>query len=438
MDHIRIYKAQTQTNSPNSIFPTTKNTYLHNSVNITCFSSSPLETYALSVSKMSDNIPIEIQSEIMKRLPIKPLIQFRTVSKEWKSIIDSSMFINEHIQTQSQTQPQAHHVLLRYEIEDDPTCVSLRDDDSFPNERFNHTVPEFVNLLRNEVLVGSSHGLVCFYGSYLDMGSEIKIAVLWNPTVRKSVGIVVPNVVSMPLGNSFVGFGVCADTSDPKIVKINVFEMPSVHWEVEVFTLSSRSWKRLSINPPFELCHLKSTNIFIDGLIYWDGFHKPSLDDEPETHFIVSFDLKKEDFGEVVYLPSSLVHSDGLRFLKRNESLAVADYYIEAEDESLTCEVWRMKDGVTKSFTMMFSVKTPNGIVVHRELLGFRKNGEAIIERQFGDGDYDGQVGSVLEVYDPSSQQTDGMRIAGNANSFLLTSYIETILLLGESNSIIR
>nr|GFC74034.1 hypothetical protein [Tanacetum cinerariifolium] len=103
----------------------------------------------------------------------------------------------------------------------------------------------------------------------------------------------------MPLGNSFVGFSVCADTSDIKIVKINVLETPGVHWEVELFTLSSRSWKRLSINPLFELCHLTSKHIFIDGLIYWDGFHKPSLDDEPKTHFIVSFDLKKEEFGEV-------------------------------------------------------------------------------------------------------------------------------------------
>nr|GFB64872.1 hypothetical protein [Tanacetum cinerariifolium] len=178
-------------------------------------------------------------------------------------------------------------------------------------------------------MLGSSHGLVCFYGSYLDMGLKIMMDVLWNPTlrksvgivvpnvvsmplVRKSVGIVVPNVVSMPLGNSFVGFSVCADTSDIKIVKINVFVTPGVHWKVKLFTLSSRSWKRLSINPPFELCHLTSKHIFIDGLIYWDGFHKTSLDDEPKTHFIISFDLKKEEFGEVVCLLISLVHSDDL------------------------------------------------------------------------------------------------------------------------------
>ena len=337
-----------------------------------------------------------------------------------------------------QKQTQAHHVLIRYGIDDDLACVSVHDDDSFPNNRFNHTVPEFVNLLRNVVLLGSSHGLVCFYGSCLDMSLDtMNMAVLWNPTVRKSVGIVVPNVLSMPLGNSFVGFGVCSDTSDTKIVKVNIFETPGVHWEVEIFTLSSRSWKRLSISPPFELFHLTSNHISIDGLIYWDGFHKPSLDDVPRTHYIVSFDLKKEEFGEVVCLPG--IRTIDLKFFKPNESLAVVDNYFVEEDMAVVCDVWRMKDGVTKSFTKLFSLKTSNEILYHTNILGFRKNGETIIERFCADGDYDGQVASVFEVYDPSSRHmTNVIWDAENDGSVLLTSYIETILLLGESNSIIR
>ncbi|GKF20647.1 putative F-box domain-containing protein [Tanacetum coccineum] len=45
---------------------------------------------------MSDHIPFEIQSEIIKRLPIKPLVQCRSVSKQWKSLIDSSKFIADY------------------------------------------------------------------------------------------------------------------------------------------------------------------------------------------------------------------------------------------------------------------------------------------------------------------------------------------------------
>ncbi|GJT04695.1 phospholipase-like protein [Tanacetum coccineum] len=39
-----------------------------------------------------DYIPFEMQIEIMNRLPVKSLLQFRTISKSWKSCIDSSAF----------------------------------------------------------------------------------------------------------------------------------------------------------------------------------------------------------------------------------------------------------------------------------------------------------------------------------------------------------
>ncbi|GJV81084.1 putative reverse transcriptase domain-containing protein [Tanacetum coccineum] len=42
---------------------------------------------------MSDNMPFEIQVEIMNRLPVKSLLQFRSVSKFWKCMIDSSSFV---------------------------------------------------------------------------------------------------------------------------------------------------------------------------------------------------------------------------------------------------------------------------------------------------------------------------------------------------------
>ncbi|GJV97586.1 F-box domain containing protein [Tanacetum coccineum] len=42
---------------------------------------------------MSDKIPMEIHMEIMQILHVKYLLQFRTVSKTWKSSIDSWNFL---------------------------------------------------------------------------------------------------------------------------------------------------------------------------------------------------------------------------------------------------------------------------------------------------------------------------------------------------------
>ncbi|GJR82113.1 F-box domain containing protein [Tanacetum coccineum] len=45
---------------------------------------------------MSDSVPFDIQMDIMNRLPVKSLLQFRTVSKQWKSCIDLINFQNTY------------------------------------------------------------------------------------------------------------------------------------------------------------------------------------------------------------------------------------------------------------------------------------------------------------------------------------------------------
>ncbi|KAF5777464.1 putative F-box domain-containing protein [Helianthus annuus] len=82
---------------------------------------------------MSDNIPFEIQSEIIKRLPVKSLIQFRTVSKPWKSLIDSSPFINKYSSQHTHTQ----RLLITYDdpVDSATTYVSIADDDTFPQQK---------------------------------------------------------------------------------------------------------------------------------------------------------------------------------------------------------------------------------------------------------------------------------------------------------------
>nr|GFA46485.1 putative F-box protein At1g32420 [Tanacetum cinerariifolium] len=60
------------------------------------------------------------------------------------------------------------------------------------------------------------------------------MVILWNPFIRKSVGIPVPYVYGSPYGYTLVGFGVCPDANDPKLVKINVIKTPSISWEVQM------------------------------------------------------------------------------------------------------------------------------------------------------------------------------------------------------------
>ncbi|GJS34310.1 F-box domain containing protein [Tanacetum coccineum] len=364
---------------------------------------------------MSDYIPFEIQSEIIKKLPVKSLFQFRSVSKQWKSFIDRPEFIkNYHI---NRTNPQ-HHLLLRYNLDTVQTYTSIIDDDTFPQQKFPLTTPEPLNLLRHAIILGSVDGLLCLYGFYKDIELELKtwMVVLWNPSVRKCVGIPIPNVLYSPKGYTRIAFGVCRDTNDPKLVKINVIKTPSRCWDVQVFTLSSSVWKTVYTGVPFKSCDLFSGNFFIDGIIYWRS----------RGSFLISFDLKSEKFGEVC-IPERLV----IPFVvKVNESIGLLEYYNEGE--MWVCGVWMRKDGVNKPFTKIYTVKVEGKPVFFR-VLGFKNNGEVVIEMV---GDY--YKKSQIEVYEPSSGRTNGVGISGERLSFSAWSYMETLLLLDESNSIIH
>ncbi|GJR21285.1 F-box domain containing protein [Tanacetum coccineum] len=102
---------------------------------------------------MSDNIPFDIQMDIMNRLPVKSLLQFRAVSKQWKFSIDNFEFIHENL--------------------------AFRHMDSNLN-------------IFSLTPVASSEGVWCFaFG-------ENSMLLLWNPSIKKSVGISVPNYTYQP------------------------------------------------------------------------------------------------------------------------------------------------------------------------------------------------------------------------------------------------
>ncbi|GKA61857.1 F-box domain containing protein [Tanacetum coccineum] len=368
---------------------------------------------------MSDYIPFEIQSDIMKRLPVKSLVQFRSVSKQWKSFIDCPEFIKTyHI---NHPNPK-HHLLVRYKLGSVRKYTSIIDDNTFPQQKFPLFAPEPLNLLRNAFVLGSVDGLLCFWGWNKNIELE-PLVVLWNPSLRKCVGIVIPN------GYTCIGFGVCPHTNDPKLVKINVVKTTPICWEVQVFTLSSRVWKTVFTGAPFKSCLLFWAHVFVDGIIYWS------------THgsFILSFDLESDKFGEVS-IPERFERTYGIHVAKVNESLGLLEYY--EEGGMSLCGVWMRKDGVNRPFTKIYTVKV-EGNLVFKRVLGFRNNGEVVIEMEADDFE-----GSQIEVYEPSFQKSQILvyepssgRIndVGIKGVFVAAkSYMETLLLLDQSNSIIH
>ncbi|KAJ0727434.1 putative F-box domain-containing protein [Helianthus annuus] len=367
---------------------------------------------------MSDNIPFELQVEIIKRVPVKSLLQFRSVSKQWKSLIDSSEFIADHTLKHSQ---QHHHLLVRYTKCFEIKYVSIVDDDSFLRHKFFPTVPPTAKLLTHPRMIASSHGLVCLCGFAYDLKKNL--IVLWNPSIRKSVEIELPNKLNA------LGFGVCPKTMVPKIVRI------TRKTNAQVYTLSSGAWRRVSMNlrvpgTGFRFC---SYQVVIDGIIYWITNTISGSCDK-----LISFDLTSEEFG-VIELQDSLKDPRHLCISKRKESLVVLNY----DKPALVCDVWMMstkddrKSLLTKLFTVSF--KALDGLLSHR-IVEFRKNGHPIIEYRCGRGDF---RETTLEVYEPCTEhsndiETDSCFMMKRDSFFMTTSYTESLLLLNHPDSVIH
>lgn len=360
---------------------------------------------------MSDNIPFEIQLEIIKKLPdVKSLIRFRSVSKPWKSFIDSSEFITSY-----GSRP-TNRLLLSYKEAVDPYEVKYVyfvddvNDTLTLQQDFAPALTDFMKQFNDLKVIGSSHGLLCFYTCSKGM------FVLWNPSLKKSVRIVSTHKFEFcPVISDDVGFMVCPVTSDPTIVDF------SHRGKLRIFTLSSKRWNLFPCsNLPRESVSLCSTQVVIDRCIYWVAYEF-NRNIFSLNYMILSFDLIAKEFRVVAIsrnvCRTSNPHCASVSISKLRESLVLF--------ETKVCAVWKMEhDG---SFTKLFTINTPGSTIYN--ILRFRKNSEPVIETKT-----EFKHVTVLEVYQPCSKHISGLGISGISNSFFMDSYKETLLLLNHSD----
>ncbi|GKC69313.1 retrovirus-related pol polyprotein from transposon TNT 1-94 [Tanacetum coccineum] len=316
--------------------------------------------------------------EVIKNVyDVKSLIQFRLVSKRWKSFIDSSEFIKCY--GARHTQPYSR--ILSYKSDyfmDEAKYIYLVDDNIETLKVQKQELTPFVMslLLKQYCLsfvVGSCHGLLCLYG--LHKGYKQWMVVIWNPSIGKLFDIVVPSfyshsqiysrnqqTINCSQNKLVFGFGVCPNTRDPIVVKIiYAVNMP---WYAEVFTLSSGVWTVIPCSKlPRESIELNtSAQVVIDRFIYWGAYEMTFADDGEVTtnHLVVSFDLITKEF-KVVDLPDSFTNElyhyphVSVSVCKLSESLVVFGY--TKVEEALCCDVWVMDHDL--SFRKLFTIGTP-------------------------------------------------------------------------------
>ncbi|XP_057732882.1 putative F-box protein At1g32420 [Arachis stenosperma] len=302
----------------------------------------------------AEHIPEEIVANILRRLPPKSLIRCTAVSKSWRDLILTPSFISLHLRhsppllllqlCNERSHPSPSPCAVRY---------SLRHDDPFLSDSGYTLILPPTALYREFSVVGLCHGLVC-----ITAGHHCHSLVICNPSLRRYVSLPRPRHYRS-LYTATVAFAFDPLHQDYKVVRLSCmvdderygFSAPTV----EVYSLATGFWRTLSGSTP--VCSLAcvgkdAPHGFVNKIVHWGAQRREG--DYGWYHFVLSFDVVHEVFGEVL-LPESLAYApeDSVTVIGGREELSV--FSVGGEFPSC-CEIWVMKEyGVVESWNKVFS-----------------------------------------------------------------------------------
>uniref|UniRef100_A0A6N2NDG5 F-box domain-containing protein n=1 Tax=Salix viminalis TaxID=40686 RepID=A0A6N2NDG5_SALVM len=236
-------------------------------------------------------LPEDLLITILMALPAKCLVRFRSVSKYWNSLITSTEFINIHL---AQAKPLLlfHHHNQSYSLRLDNESLDMWSNSEFelPSKREDDDFQ----------IIGSCNGVICILNTLQDHGQSM---ILWNPSIGKSLNLVLPRL-SDPFRGIF-GFGFNRQSNDYKFVRVATPQYPV---GCHVYSVKKRSWKAIDVSPalgcikpiPSVLWGRSSSYnyAFLNGVLHW-------IVDREEfgSRFVLSFDLRNDSFGKVMLSP---------------------------------------------------------------------------------------------------------------------------------------
>ena len=278
-------------------------------------------------------LPEDLVIDILLRLPVKPLVRFRLVSKSWSALLKSRNFTTTHL---NRSANHGCHLLVDSQGAERHTMILISGKALDVAEKIE--TPEIGDERRR--MVGSCNGLVCLYNGQRNI-------ILWNPATREHR--ILPSLRIDPdspntLRWDCVGFGYHLE--DYKVVRIlcSRDEHPN-RAEVEVYSMSTGSWRVVDAIVPCLIRPNYMCSVILKGMPYWLGHELVRENTSVEIkEFVVCFDMGNEVFRQV-HVPdaegSFSVYRKELGVL--HESLAII-YYPWREQTSNFVEIWVMKD----------------------------------------------------------------------------------------------
>ncbi|CAA0369018.1 unnamed protein product [Arabidopsis thaliana] len=242
----------------------------------------------ITCSGNSVQIPFDLIPEILKRLPVKTLARFLSVSKEYTSIIRNRDFMKSYL-INSSTRPQSLiFTIAGGGIHCFFSLIDQGESTSSSKPTYLMNCPH----LQLKTFAPSVHGLICHEPPSTLIVSSPRLIVS-NPSTRRS--IILPKIDANH-ECIYHHMGYDPIDGDYKVLcmmkGMHVYQRRYLAKELQVFTLrKGNSWRMVEDFPPHCLCHEDTPDLCINGVLYY-----VAMLDTASIHAVMSFDVRSEKF----------------------------------------------------------------------------------------------------------------------------------------------
>ncbi|MFS7917729.1 putative F-box domain-containing protein [Helianthus anomalus] len=250
---------------------------------------STIKSKSHFITTMSD-VPTDVLVNILSRLPVKSLLQFRTVSKPLCALIDSPYFVILHRQRQSMKTDKV--LVFSRGVCSSTSAISFCFDSLPTTVRLEPPIDRTLF----PYIIGSCHGFICFCS--WPMG---RVILLWNPSTRKYREV--PASLDYPPINSVLKavdqVGYDHVNNDYKVVRLTQSgDSVRLDSKVFVYSLNFERWLPVEQTFPYDflLVSCRGQGACVSGAVHWLLNQKPDSDND---YLMVSFDLASQSFQSV-------------------------------------------------------------------------------------------------------------------------------------------
>lgn len=286
-------------------------------------------------SSFKAHLSRDIVFKILERLPLKSMLQMKSVCTLWRDIISDPFFIKKHLD-------RSNSLCLRRYIDTTPVTISVGSEDlerwyehvmahinaprtksvglQEKETRYEYTIP-VTNFSPNVEILGSCNGLLL-------LGDGDRTYYLWNPSTRLLRSFTGPYLFRGEIRNFALGYD--SATSAYKAVRIvrvasdkrqlintSGFHPPPYSdfcydaTTAQFYNCKTECWKKIKDFP--YIISEDARGVSMNGYPHWVMIRDHFFQDNILELVIVYFDLVEEKFKEIVK-PTWLVYSSPFEF----------------------------------------------------------------------------------------------------------------------------